>query len=84
MGAPPLRENDIHLMDVISTSKSWTSLDKEIFNTVRQHLQVTTLAELRDNDGLLFHHAAFGQFDSNNILAIRTIFQSTLPWPSLA
>ena len=80
---PPLRRNDIHLMDVVSTSTAWNDKEKEIFNTVRQYLQVTTLSELRSNDGKLFHYAAFGQLTSRQTLAIRDIYSTTLLWPTI-
>ena len=37
----------------------------EIFNTVRQYMQVTTLAELRNNDGLTFHYGTFVEIDTD-------------------
>ena len=80
---PALRQNDIHLMDVIAPSTKWTNQEKEIFNTVRQYLNVTTLAKLRTNDGKHFHHGAFGQLDTSGDPAIYRIFRSKFDWPHL-
>ncbi len=80
---PSLRLNDVHLMDVITTSSTWSNEEKTIFNTVRQYLHVTTLAELRTNDGRYFHHGAFGQTTPHGQPEIFSIFCSQLDWPSL-
>ena len=70
-------------MDVISTSTTWSNDEKAVFNTVRQYLNVTTLAELRTNDGRYFHHGAFGQLTPSGQPEIFSIFRSKLDWPSL-
>ena len=80
---PPLRVNDVHLMDIIAPSTTWSSEEKEIFNTVRQYLNVTTLAELRTNDGKHFHHGAFGQLTNAGYPEIFSIYRSKMDWPPL-
>ena len=52
------------------TSEDLTTLDLEKLNTVRQYLQVTTIAELLDNDGKHFHKGAFGALNTQNRLII--------------
>ena len=77
---PPLRLNDQHIMSLL-TSADLTTLDIEKLNTVRQYLQVTTIAELIDNDGKHFHKGAFGALDNHARLIIRSFHTPLTTWP---
>ena len=52
-------------------------------NTVRQYLQITTIAELFDNSGLHFHAGAFGKLTSDNQLVIRQFHSPRTSWPNI-
>ena len=82
---PTIRENDLHIMDaVLQSPNKYRYQDLEVFNTVRQYMQVTTLAELRNNDGLTFHKGAFGKInETTQQLEIRTFHESKLDWPDM-
>ena len=69
---------------ILQSTNQYSYKELEIFNTVRQYLQVTTLAELRNNDGRTFHKGAFGEIDKNtNQLEIRSFHESRLDWPDI-
>jgi len=66
---PIIREHDQHIMSLLlDDDLPYATI--ETLNTVRQYLQITTIAELFDNSGLHFHAGAFGELTSDNQLVI--------------
>ena len=55
--------------------------DQRLLNSVRQYLQVTSFAELVDNDGRTLHAGAFGQTTSDNITFLRKLRTPKTNWP---
>ena len=47
----PLREHDVSIMSALQQLPSLTKSDLDILNRVRQHLQVTSLADITTGDG---------------------------------
>ena len=78
---PPIRDNDTHLMDIITTR--CTASAQTNFNYVRQYLQVTTLAEIRDGTGTRFNDDILHGTDEH-IQRFQQYHLSTLDWPHLS
>ena len=79
---PPCRQNDLHIMEE-ALKYLPNATDQAIFNTCRQYLKVTTLAEIRDHADKAFVPGAFGEHHKHDPTRpiLRDHFDCDTPWP---
>jgi len=79
---PPLRQNDMFIMEVIEESGLSISQMEQI-NACRMYLNVTTMVEITDHTGLSLLPQALLQHPNHSPQGLHNISTSTLTWPCI-